>query len=219
MEGKTLAHLLKREPNLSIADAQFILTEVADALSFVHAAGVLHRDIKPDNILIEAATGRPILTDFGIARALGVDAPLTGETEALGTPEYMAPEQTIAGQQVDTRADIYSLGVLGYRLLAGRVPFTAPTAQELAVQHASAHPVPLGELRPDVPLSLAAAIHRALEKNPGPGGHPLPSSALHSRRPCRPSSPLLLAATAMSVSSRWTASFVLLSSCASRSPG
>jgi hypothetical protein len=166
VEGESLGKRLARDQQFSIADAQSILAQVADALSYAHAAGVVHRDIKPDNILLDAATGRPIVTDFGIARALDDDAHITLEGAALGTPSYMSPEQALGKSELDGRADIYSLGVVGYQLLTGRLPFTALNTPALLTKQVSERPAPLLELRPDTPLSMVEAIHRALEKKP-----------------------------------------------------
>src|SRR5665647_1927418 len=166
VEGESLGKRLARDEQFSIAHAQFILAEVADALSYAHAAGVVHRDIKPDNILLDSATGRPMVTDFGIARALDDDTHMTLEGVALGTPAYMSPEQARGSLGLDARADIYSLGVVGYQLLTGRVPFTAPNTPALLVKQVSERPAPLLELRPDIPLYMVAAIDGALEKKP-----------------------------------------------------
>ena len=166
VEGESLGKRLARDEQFSIAHAQFILAEVAEALSYAHAAGVIHRDIKPDNILLDSSTGRPMVTDFGIARALDDDAHITLEGVALGTPTYMSPEQAFGSADIDARADIYSLGVVGYQLLTGRLPFTAPNTPALLAKQMSERPAPLLELRPDIPLSMVAAIDGALEKKP-----------------------------------------------------
>lgn len=166
VDGESLGDRLEREGRLSIADARSMLVDVADALRYAHDAGVVHRDIKPDNILIDRSTGRPLLTDFGVARALDDDTRMTRDGVPLGTPSYMAPEQALGEPDVDHRADIYALGVVGYQMLTGRLPFTAATTEALLTKHVFRRPVSLLELRADVPVAMAAAIERAMEKKP-----------------------------------------------------
>jgi serine/threonine protein kinase len=125
VEGEPLAALLAREPRPPLAMVRRVLREVADALHYAHGQGVVHRDIKPDNILIERDTGRALVTDFGIARAAEGDQRLTVTGIAVGTPAYMSPEQAMGEREVDARADIYALGVVGYQMLAGELPFQA----------------------------------------------------------------------------------------------
>ena len=126
----------------------------------------MHRDIKPDNILIDRASGRPMITDFGIARATAGDARLTATGVAVGTPAYMSPEQAVGEREVDGRSDLYSLAVVGYHLLAGEPPFKAANTPAMLVKHMSERPRPIRERRPDVPAYLAVAIDRALAKRP-----------------------------------------------------
>ena len=167
VEGESLRHRLNRERQLPIADATRILHEVADALAYAHSRGVVHRDVKPENILIEE--GHAVLADFGIARALlqaRTDERLTATGLGLGTPGYMAPEQATGSEQVDARADVYALGVLGYEMLAGLPPFTGASAQAVIAAHLTSTPRPLRELRPDTPPALAITIARALAKLP-----------------------------------------------------
>ena len=166
VEGESLAARLAREPRLPIEGARRILCEVADALQYAHEQGVVHRDIKPDNILLERATGRAIVTDFGIARAAAGDVRLTVTGVAVGTPAYMSPEQAIGERELDGRSDQYSLGVVGYQMFAGQTPFTAANTPAMLVKHVSEPPRPLRDVRPDVPESTAAAIDRALAKRP-----------------------------------------------------
>jgi hypothetical protein len=137
---------------------------VADALAHAHAEGVLHRDIKPENILLEGR--HAVLADFGIARALQASgARLTATGAAVGTPGYMSPEQ-VAGDAIDARSDVYALGVVGYEMLAGVPPFRGPTAQAVLTAHLTTPPLPLSELRPEVPLHVSSTIARALSKQP-----------------------------------------------------
>ncbi|MHB1096943.1 MAG: serine/threonine-protein kinase [Gemmatimonadaceae bacterium] len=166
VEGAPLAKLLFEEPRPPIAMVRRVLREVADALHFAHGHGVVHRDIKPDNILIETATGKAVVTDFGIARAAQGEVRLTATGIAVGTPAYMSPEQAMGEREVDGRADIYSLGIVGYQMLAGELPFSAANTPSMLMKHLSEPPRPLLDLRPDLPANLAAAIERALSKSP-----------------------------------------------------
>jgi len=165
VEGESLAQRLAREHMLSIDDTRLVLSSVADALDFAHVAGVVHRDVKPDNIMLEAATGRAVVTDFGIARTWQGDATLTDTGVAVGTPSYMSPEQAIGERQVDARSDVYSLGVVGYQMLAGELPFSANNTPALLTKHVSETPRALRDLRRDVPESLANTIAVAMAKN------------------------------------------------------
>src|SRR5579872_5116436 len=165
VEGESLAARIARGP-LSIADARRILGDVAGALAYAHAHGVVHRDVKPDNILLERESGRPMVTDFGIARAVEADSRLTVTGIAVGTPAYMSPEQALGERDVDGRSDIYSLGVVAYQSLAGMLPFQAGNTPAMMMKHISETPRPLRSLRPDVPPPLEGAIARALVKRP-----------------------------------------------------
>src|SRR4029453_790386 len=122
--GGNLASLLAREPRQPIEEGRRVLREVADALNYAHLRGVIHRDIKPDNILLDGDSGRAVVTDFGIAQAMEAGARLPRPGIAVGTPTYMSPEQAEGERDLDGRSDIYSLGVLGYQMLTGRVPFS-----------------------------------------------------------------------------------------------
>jgi serine/threonine-protein kinase len=166
VEGESLADRMAREKQLPIADVARILREVADALAYAHARGVVHRDIKPGNVLL---SGRhAVVTDFGVAKAVeaaGGDK-VTTVGMAVGTPHYMSPEQAMAQGDIDARSDIYSLGVLGYEMLAGRLPFKADTAQGILSAHVMEEPTDIREVRPGTPGPLADAIMRCLAKNP-----------------------------------------------------
>jgi serine/threonine-protein kinase len=164
--GGNLAALLAREPRQPIDEVHRILREVADALNYAHMRGVIHRDIKPDNILLDGDSGRAMVTDFGIAQAMEAGARLTRTGIAVGTPTYMSPEQAEGERELDGRADIYSLGVLGYQMLTGRVPFTGGNSLALLLKHVTERPRPISELRPDTPKALREAIDRALLKAP-----------------------------------------------------
>jgi serine/threonine protein kinase len=164
--GGNLAALLTREPRQPIEEVRRLLCEIADALAYAHVRGVIHRDIKPDNILLDEASGRALVTDFGIARAIEASTRLTVTGIAVGTPAYMSPEQAVGDREIDGRSDLYSLGVLGYQMLTGRLPFNAGNSMALLLKHVAAPPPPIVELRPDVPKALRESIERALMKSP-----------------------------------------------------
>lgn len=166
VEGETLAARLKREGRLSQDAALGILREVCDALAFAHASGVIHRDIKPENVLIEARTGRALLADFGIAREGTAGTALTGTGIVVGTPHYMSPEQATSDGMVDHRADLYAVGVMGYRMLSGRLPFDGANVREILAQQMIATPRDLGTSDSTLSPQVAAAIMRCLEKDP-----------------------------------------------------
>ncbi|HET7188300.1 MAG TPA: protein kinase [Gemmatimonadaceae bacterium] len=166
VDGGNLATLLAKEPRQPVEEVRRLLGEVSDALAYAHLRGVIHRDIKPDNILLDGDTGRAMVTDFGIARAIEAGTRLTVTGNAIGTPTYMSPEQAMGEREVDGRSDIYSLGVLAYQMLTGRVPFTAANSMALLLKHVSEAPKPIAELRPDTPKALSEVIDRALMKSP-----------------------------------------------------
>ncbi len=170
VEGASLRARLVRGP-LTVTEAVGLLREVARALSYAHERGVVHRDIKPDNVLLTA--GSAVVTDFGIAKALsasrleGPGSPtLTAMGTSLGTPTYMAPEQAAGDPATDHRADVYAFGCMAYELLAGRPPFHDLTPHKLMAAHMGERPQPLTELRPDAPPVLAELVMRCLEKEP-----------------------------------------------------
>ncbi|HKV75787.1 MAG TPA: protein kinase, partial [Gemmatimonadales bacterium] len=162
--GESLRAKLAREGELPVAEAAKILREVVDALSYAHRNGVVHRDIKPDNVLL--SDGHAVVTDFGVAKAVSASSgsSLTSLGVALGTPAYMAPEQAAADPHVDHRADIYAVGALAYEMLSGRTPFTAPTAQALLAAHITQTPEPVTKHRTAVPVALNNLLMRCLEK-------------------------------------------------------
>ena len=166
VDGESLGSRLKREGIWPVDRAVRVLRDVADALAYAHARGVVHRDIKPDNILIDRASGRPMVTDFGIARAAAGETRLTVTGVAVGTPAYMSPEQALGEREIDGRSDLYSLAVVGYHMLTGEPPFKAVNTPAMLVKHVSEPPRPVRERRPDVPAYLAVAIDRALAKRP-----------------------------------------------------
>jgi len=164
--GGNLATLLAGEPKQPLEEVRRILAEVAGALDYAHVRGVIHRDIKPDNILLDRDSGRAMVTDFGIARAVEGGTRLTLTGIAVGTPTYMSPEQAVGEREIDGRSDLYSLAVVGYQMLTGRVPFTAGNSLALLLKHVNEAPRPIHELRPDAPRPLRDALERALMKSP-----------------------------------------------------
>jgi len=164
--GGNLASHLAREPRQPINEVRRILAEIADALAYAHLRGVIHRDIKPDNILLDGNSGRAMVTDFGIARAMEGGTRLTATGIAVGTPTYMSPEQAEGDREIDGRSDIYSLGVVAYQMLTGRVPFTGGNSMALLLKHLTERPRPIAELRPETPRPLREVIERALMKAP-----------------------------------------------------
>ena len=168
ISGDNLAKRLHERGVLTTDETRKILRDVGDALSYAHDCGVVHRDIKPDHILLDAVTGRPRVTDFGIARAMDSsgDSRLTATGMAIGTPAYMSPEQAAGDREIDGRSDIYSLGILGYQMLTGDPPFTASSTPAMLVKHISELPIPVDQRRSEVPPDLARSVMIMLEKDP-----------------------------------------------------
>ncbi len=169
IEGESLAGRVRRGGPLTIRETVRLLQDAAYALAYAHGRGVVHRDIKPDNILIERATGRALVTDFGIAREIAPAAARPGLTrvgEVVGTPEFMSPEQA-SGDTVDGRSDLYSLGLTAYFALTGRPVFTGTSTQQLLVKQLTEPAPPIATLRPDIPAALAAAIDQLVRKEAG----------------------------------------------------
>ncbi|MFN7801601.1 serine/threonine-protein kinase, partial [Gemmatimonas sp.] len=169
IDGDNLATLVQKRGPLPVDSVRRWLGEVADALSYAHSRGVVHRDIKPDNILLDGIDGRALVTDFGIARAAtdsGETSRLTATGMAIGTPAYMSPEQASGDRDLDARSDLYSLGIVAYQMLCGEPPFVGGTTPALLVKHLAEAPVPIQQRRADAPPDLAAIVMRLLEKNP-----------------------------------------------------
>ena len=169
IDGEPLSAKLKRRGRLPPEEARRIMMETADALGAAHALGIIHRDVKPDNILLEGSRGRVVVTDFGIAKALystSGGAALTATGAAIGTPHYMSPEQAAGDREIDGRSDLYSLGVVAYQLLVGELPFHAPTVPGILMKQITERAPLLTDKRPDCPEDLAAAVMRCLEKDP-----------------------------------------------------
>lgn len=167
VDGDTLARRLAEQGPPPVDETRRILREVADALAYAHARGVIHRDIKPDNILLGDG-GRAMVTDFGIARAIqeGADSRLTATGVAIGTPAYMSPEQAAGDREIDGRSDLYALGVVGYQMLTGHLPFQANTTAAMLMKHITEQPTPPDQVRPGIPADLSAAVMTLLEKDP-----------------------------------------------------
>jgi serine/threonine protein kinase len=169
VDGENLGARLHARGRLDPDETRRILKEVAEALAYAHERGVVHRDIKPDNILLcTDDDGRVMVTDFGIARAIteGADSRLTATGMAIGTPAYMSPEQSMGEREVDGRSDLYALGVVGYQMLSGELPFNASSTPALLVKQISERPTPVEIHRPDAPPDLSRAVMMLLEKEP-----------------------------------------------------
>ncbi|MCC6317460.1 MAG: serine/threonine protein kinase [Gemmatimonadaceae bacterium] len=161
IDGETLEHRVRTRGPLVGSEAVRLLREVAWALSYAHGQGLIHRDVKPDNILLEVSTGRVLVADFGIAEVTG-DACAAG---VAGTPEFMSPEQAL-GDPVDARSDLYALGATAFFACSGRLPFEGGTATELLARHVTEAPPRLTSLAPSVPRTLASLVDRCLAKDP-----------------------------------------------------
>ena len=165
VDGESLRGLLQRERQLSTADAVRFAGEIGEALEHAHRRGVIHRDVKPENVML--IDGHAVLTDFGIARRLVADGErITSTGMLVGTPHYMSPEQTDGAREPDARGDIYALGCLTYEMLAGTPPFTGATAQAILARHAVDVPPSLRTIRPEIPRAVEQAVMLALAKVP-----------------------------------------------------
>ena len=168
VEGETLAERVNRAGPLSVREMVRLVQDVGYALAYAHGRGVVHRDIKPDNIMIERATGRALVMDFGISRSIvpaSATASLTRVGEVVGTPEYMSPEQA-SGDHVDGRSDIYALGLTAHFAATGRVVMAAESTQKVLVRQLTEPVPPIAASRPDLPAVLADAIGHCVEKDP-----------------------------------------------------
>ncbi|MCH7875622.1 MAG: protein kinase [Gemmatimonadetes bacterium] len=167
VEGETVRAKVEREGAQPISVVRRVLQEVAQALAYSHARGVVHRDIKPDNILIESASGQPMVTDFGIAKAIQAGSTeVTKPGEIVGTARYMAPEQALSEGEIDGRADIYSLGLVGHFMLSGTHAIQAGTLPAVIVQHVRGVTIDLAALERRLPRPLVTALNRCLESVP-----------------------------------------------------
>ena len=165
VDGETLGERIRTRGPLPPAEAARVLREVAWALAYAHGRGIVHRDVKPDNILLEAGTGRALVTDFGIARGGASASIVTDPGRIMGTAHFMSPEQA-AGDVVDGRSDIYALGVVGYLAVSGRLPFEAANLPALLVRQATEPATSVMRAAPGLPPVLGAAIDRCLTRNP-----------------------------------------------------
>jgi serine/threonine-protein kinase len=162
--GETLTERVVRRGPLAPSEAARVLREIAWALAYAHSQGLVHRDVKPDNIMLEETSGRALVADFGIAGLVRGAAGLDGG-EVIGTPEFMSPEQAL-GEQVDGRSDLYALGVVGYFALSGKLPFEAGKAAQVLAKQVTEPAPPLASVAPGVPRRIAQAIDRCLAKDP-----------------------------------------------------
>jgi eukaryotic-like serine/threonine-protein kinase len=169
VEGESLRARLARGGELPVHEGLRVLREVASALDYAHEKGIVHRDIKPDNVLL--SRGSAMVSDFGVAKALSAssndeNSGMTSLGVALGTPAYMSPEQAAAAPNIDARADVYAFGIMAYELFAGRPPFHGRSPQAMLAAHVTEPPEPIQKLRPALPAALASLIMRCLEKRP-----------------------------------------------------
>lgn len=165
IEGDSLDKKIKQGISFSPAAATSIVSDIAEALDYAHNRGAIHRDVKPGNILLNGNDGRAMLTDFGLARLRQESLKITATDSVLGTPGYMSPEQA-AGQTVDSRADIYALGVVAYEILTGRSPFKGDTPVAQLMNRLSESPTPPRQVRPDLPPAVERTLLRALARRP-----------------------------------------------------
>src|SRR5579859_2465835 len=167
VEGETLAQRLanyhRNKQTMPISEVVQLFQQLCSAVDYAHKQGMLHRDLKPQNVLINMQ-GDAVLTDFGLAKMLGVSG-LTASNTVMGTPHYMSPEQA-QGKPAEVRSDVYSLGVMLYEALAGKVPFDAPTPVAVLMQHVTVPPTPIQEVNPAAPVGLAQIALLAMAKNP-----------------------------------------------------
>jgi len=165
IKGQSGAEILRDRGVLPVEEAMAIVSQCCRGLDYAHRQGVVHRDIKPGNLLRADDGGVVKIADFGIAKAVSEESSITAAGSVLGTAAYLAPEQA-AGEQAGPRADLYALGVVTYQLLSGRLPYEAQSLTELALKQQRETPTPLNELNKDVPRALAAAVDRALALDP-----------------------------------------------------
>ena len=195
VEGETLGERLRTRGPLPAADAARVLREVAWALAYAHGRGIVHRDVKPDNVLLEAGTGRALVTDFGIAHGGGEPHPVTDPGKLIGTAHFMSPEQA-RNERVDGRSDLYALGVVGYLAVSGRLPFDEPNVPALLRRQAAEAPPGVMRVAPGLPPALAAVIDRCLDRDPAGRFHDgeAMAAALAPAHDTRPALPPMLRA-------------------------
>ena len=166
VRGESLASKLRREGRLAEDEVRKIVGGIADALDHAHRQGVIHRDVKPDNVLLDDESGRAMLTDFGVAKAHGGGETLTQLGSVVGTPQFMSPEQAAGRADVDGRTDIYSLGVMAYAMLAGRLPFEGKSAADFLTKHLTQDVPALRSVAVNVSDPTAQAVEKCLAKDP-----------------------------------------------------
>ena len=166
VRGESLADRLRRDGRLPEEEARRVLAEVADALDHAHRQGIVHRDVKPDNVLLDDESGRALLTDFGVARAASRGETMTRSGTVIGTPHYMSPEQAAGRADIDGRTDVYALGVMAYAMLSGRLPFEGKTAADVLTKHLTQEPPPLRSLARGIGDSTVQVVERCLAKDP-----------------------------------------------------
>ena len=166
VRGESLGARLRRDGKMTEEEGLRVLAEIADALDHAHRQGVVHRDVKPDNVLIEDESGRAMLADFGLAKALGRGEAMTLSGAVMGTPQYMSPEQAGGHGDLDGRSDIYSLGVMAFAILSGRLPFEGKTAADVLTKHLTQQPPSLRSLNANLSDATAQAVGRCLAKDP-----------------------------------------------------
>ncbi len=171
VRGESLATRLRRDGRIAEDEARRIIGEIAQALDHAHRLGVVHRDVKPDNVLLDDETGRALLTDFGLAKATNQGETLTRVGGVVGTPHFMSPEQASGHEAIDARSDIYSLGVMGYAMLAGRLPFEGSTAADVLAKQLTQEPPSLRAAAPPVSDATVQAVERCLAKDPAARWH------------------------------------------------
>jgi serine/threonine protein kinase len=164
VDGETLSNRLQREGPLSVGEAVRVLSELAQALSYAHGRGVVHRDVKPDNVLLEQPRSLVRLTDFGIAKQYAGRPSLTAEGAVIGTPLYMSPEQASGRTDVDARTDIYSLGAVAFAVFTGRPPFEGRNSADIMRQHLTREVPRLRDVSPGIPAAVDEAVQRCLAK-------------------------------------------------------
>jgi serine/threonine protein kinase len=165
IEGESLADRLRRTGRLDVREALHVAEDSLAGLAAAHEAGLIHRDVKPGNILLEAKSGRALVADFGLVKHAGGRSGMTATGVILGTVDYLSPEQA-RGLAVDARSDLYSIGVLLYELLAGKLPFEGESATSMIFQHAYERPRPLAEIVPEISPDMASIVDRLQRKRP-----------------------------------------------------
>ncbi|HEY7877875.1 MAG TPA: serine/threonine-protein kinase [Gemmatimonadaceae bacterium] len=162
--GESLGERLRREERISAQETRRVLVHLARALDYAHGQGVVHRDLKPENVLLDRETGRVLLADFSVARRRSWDPSPAELRRAFGTPHFMSPEQAVGDANLDGRSDLYGLGVLGYLMLAGQLPFNGASFEEISAKHIFSPLPPLAPLAPHAPRDLVRAIERCMAK-------------------------------------------------------